>query len=332
MKTLTFCTFYTINHFDFVNLLKTHFPADYVPKTSYFTKNNKIQIQEKFCLIRDLFLLERHCENFFKPCYSCKNPSHLLEDCPFLHFVPDVDLTIKKHIYTAPIERDPHFKRRPRFFSHINSLKYRSNLHVLQEDFEKKGKDLINQQLDENYSTTIAAGSSCIIEEEELYNDFQEDIPLCAPNEQKDGCLEIIDIHSKNSKEKEEVKELSPKTKKRSIIIKSMKECCDNNSSSSHTLHQFAKNENFEREFLLNWYLRRKLFIKELKLADIEIQGFDLFNFEFEKAKHYNIYLPNYNIENIMKKYKKFARRKENKLRKMRCGLLKEKEDFKPSL
>ena len=283
-----------------------------------------------------------------------------MEDCPFLHFVPDVDLTIKKHIYTAPIKRDPHFKRRPRFFSHINSLKYRSNLHVLQEDFQKKGKDLINQQLDENYSTMKAAGSSCIIEEEELYNDFQEDIPLCAPNEKNDAFLDIIDIHSKNSKEKEEAKEKAeisdfkpiletsfsktlkeqnegvkdspPKTKKRSIIIKSMKECCDNNSSSSHTLHQFAKNENFEREFLLNWYLRRKLFIKEMKLTDFEIQGLDLFNFEFEKEKHYNIYLPNYNIENMMKKYKKFGRRKENKLRKMRCGLLKEKEDFKPSL
>lgn len=285
-------------------------------------------------------MIANQTENVFKPCFSCNSPSHLIDSCPFLHFIPDVDLILRKHIFARPVERDISFKRKTRYFSHINSRKYKSSLTKMHDDFEKIRKHSSHQeyetQFDEPYSGTKIV-SSGIIEDEEN-NDFIEDMPIMwnDHHEKSESYLDPIEKTSKipsplkdNNEisefkpciegfqrqctySKEDIRERSPKNRNHSIIIKTGNDNC-----SSHILYPIAKNDNFERDFLLALYLRRKLIIKDLKLTESELKGLDLFDFAFEKPKNFNIYFPSFNFDNAFKKYQRFIRKKDKLFRSM---------------
>ena len=287
-------------------------------------------------------MIANQTENIFKPCFSCKSVSHLIDSCPFLHFIPDVDLILRKHIFARPVERDSSFKRKTRYFSHINSRKYKSSLAKMHDEFEKIRRHSSKEyETDEPYSGTKLVSSGII--EDEDNNDFIEDMPIMLNDhhERSESYLDPIEKtnkipspfkdnneisefkpfiegfqrqfnYSKEDIRERDIRERSPKNRNHSIIIKT-----GNDNSSSVILHPLTKNDNFERDFLLSLYLRRKLIIKDLKLTESELKGLDLFDFAFEKPKNFNIYSPGFNFDNAIKKYQRFVRKKDKLFRSM---------------
>jgi hypothetical protein len=56
----------------FINLLK-EFPDDY----------------EKFIMIKDKILLENELDFLDVKCYACESKKHLINECNYVHFVPN---------------------------------------------------------------------------------------------------------------------------------------------------------------------------------------------------------------------------------------------------
>lgn len=202
----------------------------------------------------------------------------------------------------------------------------------MHNDFERIRRHSFEyeSQYDEPYSGTKIV-SSGILEDDEN-NEPREDMPIMVNDhhERSETYLDPIEktnripLNLKENNEisefkpiiegfqrqfnysKEEIRERSPKNRNHSVVIKA-----GNDNSSSHIFHPMTKNDNFERDFLLGLYLRRKLIIKDLKLTDSELKGLDLFDFAFEKPKNFNIYFPGFNFENAIKKYQRFVRKRD---------------------
>lgn len=79
--------------------------------------------------------MENDYKHLFKPCGSCKNIDHKIEECPFLHFIANADLIIKKNSYTQPNERQKGFLRKKRI--HVNALFEKSKLKKIRSKSKK---------------------------------------------------------------------------------------------------------------------------------------------------------------------------------------------------
>ena len=80
-------------------------------------------------------MLQKYYKHLFKPCGSCKNIDHKIEECPFLHFMANTDLIIKKNSYTQPNEREKGFVRKRRV--HVNAIFEKSKLKKIRSKSKK---------------------------------------------------------------------------------------------------------------------------------------------------------------------------------------------------
>ncbi|CAD8122803.1 unnamed protein product [Paramecium sonneborni] len=67
---------------------------------------------ERFCEVRDSILLSSNYQPSKLNCYSCQKFTHLIKDCPVLHYVADQERILKKEYYPIFQERDQTYKRK----------------------------------------------------------------------------------------------------------------------------------------------------------------------------------------------------------------------------
>ncbi|CAK62551.1 unnamed protein product (macronuclear) [Paramecium tetraurelia] len=123
-----FCQLYKIQRRHFVNLLE-QFPDD---KEKFYMIKDKVQFQQ------DLSMLDVRC-------YSCKSTSHLVNQCPFLHYQPDKDRVIKQQLYPIQQEREE-IQRKSKY---INAMLQQA---VIQDLAKELMKDLEHVEGGENLS------------------------------------------------------------------------------------------------------------------------------------------------------------------------------------
>ncbi|CAK70771.1 unnamed protein product (macronuclear) [Paramecium tetraurelia] len=123
-----FCQLYKIQRNHFVNLLE-QFPDD---KEKFYMIKDKVQFQQ------DLSMIDARC-------YSCKSTSHLVNQCPFLHFEPDKDRVVKQQLYPIQQEREE-IQRKSKY---INALLQQA---VIQDLAKELMKDLEHVEESENIS------------------------------------------------------------------------------------------------------------------------------------------------------------------------------------
>lgn len=93
-----------------------------------------------FRMIKDKVELNNDFSCINKKCFGCRQFSHIIEQCPKVHYVPNKERIIKTHIYPCThLERSDH-KRSKR--KKISALKIYKNLKVI----AKKTKFNINFQ------------------------------------------------------------------------------------------------------------------------------------------------------------------------------------------
>ena len=86
-------------------------------------------------MISDKIINYQSYEDLFIKCHGCKRNDHTIERCPFLHYVPQKQFLISRHLFYKPtIERDP-FSRKPK-----RTTNCRSKIQTIQ----KKMKDFLS--------------------------------------------------------------------------------------------------------------------------------------------------------------------------------------------
>lgn len=236
-------------------------------------------------------LLKKDYKSLFKICFSCKSPDHLFEDCPFLHYIPNKDLIIQKHLYGQPNHRNAKFKRKNHLKCQFNALKNYSLLQSAFHDKQNTNKSNDFNSIQENKKSYL---SSSLVEEEEnlSFSDLED-------NEKESN--QFIDTININEMRKEEEKEYE----ERNTLKENDKILYQKEKTNSH------KKEEFEKSFIKQFELKKKILLNQ---KNREKNGPNLFDFSFEKAKNFKFYYNNENFDKNLRKYKKSikGRRKKN--------------------
>lgn len=72
---------------------------------------------ERFCHIKDKILIEKDYSVLNFRCFYCRSLKHTICDCPYIHYVPDIEKIIKKHeFYEEAPRKIVKRRRRQRFY------------------------------------------------------------------------------------------------------------------------------------------------------------------------------------------------------------------------
>ncbi|KAL4495023.1 hypothetical protein ABPG72_015723 [Tetrahymena utriculariae] len=150
VRSLDFCRLLVVRRQDFIQLLQ-EYPDDY----------------EKFCMIKDSVLQYNDTSIIKTVCYACKSSTHLISECPYIHFLPNKDHLIMQENKT--VQNRSRFERRKKY-SYIDL----SELLEGAVEILDKNQDIIIQNYDYNYM--ISTNSFHDIEEEEQVDEIDDQI------------------------------------------------------------------------------------------------------------------------------------------------------------
>ena len=83
-------------------------------------------------MIRDEMKLYQTYDSSTIRCTSCSKSNHLVQRCPYIHYIPDKSFILKRHIYSEEQERCQSFPRK-----HRKKFKVLNNLGEIDEALEK---------------------------------------------------------------------------------------------------------------------------------------------------------------------------------------------------
>ncbi|KAL4484099.1 hypothetical protein ABPG73_009297 [Tetrahymena malaccensis] len=150
VRSLDFCRLLVIRRQDFIQLLQ-EYPDDY----------------EKFCMIKDSILQYNDTSIIKSGCYACKSSTHLISECPYIHFLPNKDNIIQQENKVVQ-NRQPFERRKKSSYLDLSEL-LEGAVEILD-----KNQDIIIQNYDYNYM--ISTNSFHDIEEEEQLDEIDEQI------------------------------------------------------------------------------------------------------------------------------------------------------------
>lgn len=96
-KSLSFSSLFVIKKENFIKVVKEN-SEDY----------------EKYCQMKDEISLNKDFKSIDNKCPSCKKTNHLITDCPILHLTIDSFTFLEKYNFTAPQQRMSYLLRRPK--------------------------------------------------------------------------------------------------------------------------------------------------------------------------------------------------------------------------
>ncbi|CAD8194399.1 unnamed protein product [Paramecium octaurelia] len=140
-KSVGFSRAYKISRLHLLNVL-AQFPLD----------------MEKFCEVKDSILESNNYQPAKLSCYSCSKFTHLIKDCPVLHYVADQERVLKKENFPFQQERNCKYQR-----------KSRKKYHALRES-------KTNYKIVKDFQTNYALDNvSC---EDEEFEDSQSELAV----------------------------------------------------------------------------------------------------------------------------------------------------------
>lgn len=234
-------------------------------------------IKEKLMLNRDYSLIN-------KSCYSCKQFTHTVEECPKLHFVPNIERIIKQHTFPSTNQRSA-FVRKER--KTLHALFSRMRCKKAQRSFQimTKRKSVV---LEESDSSSDSKEKINDVPEEDSFGESQEsfrkkreDFLLNQYKTSKtDGSKTSKDESSENpfinpeSNGQDPKGGFSPK-----VMLEHQKSNPDQNSKNIIMVKKFSAPEN-----------RQVIVCDEI---------------EIDRVCEFQIYFPMFNIEKIIESYGK---------------------------
>ena len=107
-------------------------------------------------MINQKIFLYNDYSNIHKSCFSCHQFSHTIEQCPKLHFVPNKEKIIKKHVFPLKNARQ-NFLRHRKLSN--NSLSYQFSLRTVPKNKVLSLKHIIGMESESDYSDESRSGS-----------------------------------------------------------------------------------------------------------------------------------------------------------------------------
>lgn len=301
IKTVKFCTFYTINRNDFISLLKANYPSDYV-KLLYYIKFKIINflLKEIFCKIYEQIKFDSNISNLFVPCLSCKKLNHSFINCPFVHYIPNCELSIKRFNFSIELNRIFRTRKLKKYdktntlflkkqltkWSNNEISLFRPNSYKSDED-----EDLEDDEENETLSSRPIIKTASV----EEINKILIEVP--SPN--------LLDIDSEKFKRKKTEKNNSGKEK----------------TALFHELNKFKINDDLPECINILTEKREQMGLNKLSNND----DLELYDYNFEKPNEYKNYKPFQNLKESIAKYVNLMRIKEKNRRRYRHLIRKSK-------
>lgn len=164
-KSKDFTTLFSISRHDFIEILE---------------KNQ--EDREKFYRIKDQILFYKNFNPLRLKCYCCNKSGHLVSNCSLIHFVPDIELIVKKCNFSTDQDRKPYFKRKSMkhctfgYKKILQKVAEKFHCSLLEENEEKKTYTNINSDIeDDNDDKKISTKNFSIIENRELSTESVEE-------------------------------------------------------------------------------------------------------------------------------------------------------------
>lgn len=172
-------------------------------------------------MIKDKLIFSHDYSLVNKKCFSCFQPTHMIESCPKLHYIPNQEKIIKTLNYPKSQERKPFHRRKNKSFNCLFLI--------------KKNGD-ISKKIIKNIFSNISSAFSDVFSEENLSNDIESD----TENETEKSSEFEKKKDDKNFNEDDE------KDIKKNISIDSNLEDAEEKNSETNQKHSFNKFNNYE--------------------------------------------------------------------------------------
>lgn len=203
-RSCDFTTVYVINQEEFVNILK---------------KSSKDF--EKYCEIKDNINIYNDFSDLFLKCASCYQNTHLIDNCPLLHYLPADDIIIQRYAYT-PLQERTGFKRNKKRLK-IQTL---ANLDRIEKKVYQFQTDNIpkhdSEDEDESEDVTTYNSLSQKSNNHDVFTEEDDEMPeikeLDFEEEEKNGNLD-----NSEKSEKENIRNFDNNLNKRKIQRRSTK-------------------------------------------------------------------------------------------------------------
>ncbi|EAS01781.3 cation channel family protein (macronuclear) [Tetrahymena thermophila SB210] len=133
VRSKDFCTLLCIDREDFMHLLKD-FSKDF----------------ERFCDIRDTLIFNPEKSDVKLECYGCQQLNHLIENCPYVHYIPDQQKVILKNGYNYVENKRSIFRRKKLKMTKNNTFHNILQIQIDQNKFQISRNDIIEQYMADN--------------------------------------------------------------------------------------------------------------------------------------------------------------------------------------
>ena len=269
-----FTTVFVITLPDFISILQKS-PQDY----------------EKYCEIKDNILNYHNYANIFMRCYSCKENTHLVDNCPYLHYQPIKELFIKKINFSSNNERNSIYKRKKN--KKFNSKK--NNKYLIEETLNYQNYEFSESDSEEEELEEMQLTSNNIYDlEEEKYNN--------------NPSLRILKLNNKPSKKNQQQQQLQqpPNSMWNSSNIS------NNIVPSLSNLLLGGNISTRKKSVILNSNI-----INTFNYEEIEKNCVKKFKeIQYERIKNFSNYFISGNIEEVLNKYRKAISNKKMSCKK----------------
>lgn len=105
-------------------------------------------------MITDKLINYQCCEDLHIKCFSCNRNDHTIERCPYLHFVPQREFLICRHLFNKPTLTRENFARRTKKClnsrSKIVKIQKKAKEFIASISFDPESEDLIDSESSED--------------------------------------------------------------------------------------------------------------------------------------------------------------------------------------
>lgn len=105
-------------------------------------------------MISDKLINYQCFEDLYIKCFSCNRNDHTIERCPYLHFTPQRDFLICRHLFNKPtLEREVFARKAKRALNSrakINKIQKKAKEFISSMSFEPESEDLIDSESSED--------------------------------------------------------------------------------------------------------------------------------------------------------------------------------------
>lgn len=255
---------------------------------------------ERFCQIKDNINLYEDYGDLYLKCASCRQASHRVKECPLLHYIPNKEIVILKHLYSSEQIRCECVRKKKKVKTFANMKKIKTKACLYQK---------MNLETIESEESEEAAEKK---EKEESKNHYEELVRSVAEFRKSKTSKEekILDRDYNEEMIKESFNDKSMKniSRLRTSVPKYERLKTENKTSYS-TFHNIDKNKECTNEPNSNksFPAASDISLKQGKLAENEL----CYCLVMDRVKCFDLYFPEDNVDQVLARIASFKLRKK---------------------